>query len=200
MRLDLAGQRLDLAGMVHADLEHAVARLARQAGEADRHADMVVEARRAGRGRRLGRKNGAQRVLGAGLADRAGDAGDARGAALAAGAAEIDQRLHRVGDANEIARRARHVPRRRRPPPRRATARRRTKPWPSVVSPGEREEDVALADGAAVEGDAGRLERARHRGRRQSACAPRRTSRGRSRHASRAPAPLRHRRNDASRP
>ena len=43
MRLDLAGQRLDLAGMIHADLEHAVARLARQAGQADRHADMVVE-------------------------------------------------------------------------------------------------------------------------------------------------------------
>ena len=128
MRLDLAGQRLDLAGMVHADLEHAVARLARQAGEADRHADMVVEARRAGRGRRLGRQHGAQRVLGAGLADRAGDAGDPRRAAPAAGAAEIDQRLHGVGHADQRAARApRHRARRRRPR-RRASARRPTKP------------------------------------------------------------------------
>ena len=179
MGLDLAGQRLDLAGMVHADLEHAVARVARQAGEADRHADMVVVARRAGRGRRLGREHGAQRVLGAGLADRAGDAGDARGAARAAGTAEIDQRLHRVGDAHQSAR----APGTSRDDDRgRGAARQRV--GDEVVAVGglarQREEEIALADGAAVEGDAGRLERRRTSRPATARVPPRRKSRARS--------------------
>ncbi len=37
-------QRRDLAGVVHADLEHAVLRLARQARQHQRHAPVIVEA------------------------------------------------------------------------------------------------------------------------------------------------------------
>ena len=64
--------------MVHAQLEHAVARGLRQPGEAQRHAPLIVVAGGAGVGRRLPRQHVAQRFLGAGLADAAGDAGDPR--------------------------------------------------------------------------------------------------------------------------
>ena len=168
VRLDLARQRLDLARMVHAQFEHAVARLARQAGQADRHTDMVVEARRAGGCRRLRREHGAQRILGAGLADRAGDARDPRLAARAPGVTEIDQRLHRVGDFHEIALRFGHIARDDR---RRRAARQRIGHESMAVSvlAGHGKEQIALADGAAVEGDAASLERPRHRHRRQGA-------------------------------
>ena len=169
MGLDLAGQRLDLAGMVHADLEHAVARFARQAGQADGHADMVVERGRAGRGRRLGRQHGAQRILGAGLADRAGDAGDARLAAPAGSAAETFQRLHGVGHADQRAAGILDIARH---DGGRGAALHRL--GHEAVAVGrlalQGKEQVALADGAAVEGDAiglerrgdGRAERVRH--------------------------------------
>ena len=42
LRAHQAGERLDLAGMVHADLEHGVARALRAARERQRHAPMIV--------------------------------------------------------------------------------------------------------------------------------------------------------------
>ena len=158
MGLDQPGQRLDLAGMVHADLEHAVPRVARQAREADRHADVVVVAGDAGRGRRLCRQQGTQSVLGAGLADGAGDAGDARRAAAAAGVSQIGQGLHRVGDTDQRPLRPRNVARH---DGGRGAAHEGVGDVDVTVGglAVQREEQVALADGAAVESDAGCFER-----------------------------------------
>ena len=80
------GQRGELAGMVHPHLEHAEARLARHPGERQRHAGMVVVAlHRAVRPARRGAvERREQRLLGPGLADRAGDSADPRAGAGAA--------------------------------------------------------------------------------------------------------------------
>ena len=53
-------QRRDLAGMVHAELEHAVAGVARHARQAERRAPLVVEVAGAGEGRREQRQHRAQ--------------------------------------------------------------------------------------------------------------------------------------------
>jgi hypothetical protein len=76
MGLDHADERRDLARVVHADLEHAEGRLARHAGERQRHAPVIVEG--GGGGMRLagGRKRHAQHLLGRGLAHAAGDRHD----------------------------------------------------------------------------------------------------------------------------
>ncbi len=84
--------------MVHAHLEHAISRVARHARQGQRHAPLVVEAARRGEARGLALEGALQRLLGAGLADAAGDADDRGGAAPARGAAEILERGHRVGD------------------------------------------------------------------------------------------------------
>ena len=88
VRLHEIRQRQDFAAMVHADLEHAEARIGRQARQCERHAPMVVVAlNRAMRFAAGGEAHG-QRLLGGGLADGAGD-GDALGrAAIACGGAE----------------------------------------------------------------------------------------------------------------
>jgi len=167
MRLDLAGQRFDLAGVIHADLKHAVARLARQAREADRHADMVVVAGHAGGGRRFRRQHRAQGILGAGLPDRTGDAGDARRAPVTGGAAEFDQRLHRVGNADQGAPGAFDVAR---DDGSSGTARQGVGNESVAVGrlAAQREEEVTFPDGAAVEGHALGVERRGDRPRRRA--------------------------------
>ena len=74
MRPNEPGQRRNLAGVVHAHFEHRVARAFGAARQRQRHAPVVVVGR--GRGVRLAvaRQRELQRLLGAGLADRAGDA------------------------------------------------------------------------------------------------------------------------------
>ena len=89
---DHAGEGPQLAGMIHAELEHAQRDVARQAREAERHAPMIVQAAFIGVGLDLGRKREAQRFLGAGLADAAGDAHQARPAARASRQTQARQR------------------------------------------------------------------------------------------------------------
>ena len=86
MRAHQPGQRRNLAGVVHAHFEHGVTRALRAARQRQRHAPVIV----VGRGRRMGlaaaRQREPQRLLRAGLADRAGDADELRIAARARGA------------------------------------------------------------------------------------------------------------------
>ena len=91
-------QRLDLPCMVHAQFEHAIGMAGRHPRQAERHAPMVVQVAGGGEGRVLGGKRGAQRLLGAGLANRAGDR-DHRAAEAHAGiGAQRGQRLRGVVD------------------------------------------------------------------------------------------------------
>ena len=85
-----------LAGMIHAELEDAQRDLARQAGEAQRHAPMVVEAAFIGIGLGLGGERQAKRFLAAGLADAAGDTHEARPAARPAGETQPGQPGERI--------------------------------------------------------------------------------------------------------
>ena len=98
LRPDQPGQRPDLARRIHAKLVDAVDRVPWLPREAQRHAPVVVVAGGAGVGRPLAGEGQPERLLGAGLADAAGDRGEARAAAGARGLSERGQRLHRVGD------------------------------------------------------------------------------------------------------
>ena len=100
VRADLPGQSGDLARVVHAHFEHREPRVARHAREAQRHAGVVVVAldRAVDLARSAAVERGVKRLLGAGLADRAGDPDDRRAAALARRAAERLQRRGRVVD------------------------------------------------------------------------------------------------------
>ena len=71
------GERRDLAGVVHAHLEHRIARMLRTARERQRHPPMIVVGRDRGMGLAVLGQRQPQRLLGSGLADRAGDADDA---------------------------------------------------------------------------------------------------------------------------
>ena len=97
MRAREPRQRLDLAGMVHAHFEHRIARARRAARQRQRHAPMIVVGR--DRGMRLAvlRQRQPQRLLGAGLADRAGDADHLGVGARARRGREIAQRREHVG-------------------------------------------------------------------------------------------------------
>ncbi len=75
------GERRDLAGVVHADLENAVAGLLGQARERERHAPVIVERGDRGMDLAVAREREAERILGRGLADRAGDRDDLGAAA-----------------------------------------------------------------------------------------------------------------------
>jgi hypothetical protein len=79
----------DLAEMIHADLEHAVLRVARQRGEAQGHAPVVVV--RCGGAMRPAERaeSETQQFLGRGLAGTAGDADDLRRRSRSCGAGEI---------------------------------------------------------------------------------------------------------------
>ena len=74
MRAREAGQRLDLAGVVHAHFQHGIMRTGRTARERQRHAPMIVVGSDRCVGFAVLRQRKPQRFLGAGLADRTGDA------------------------------------------------------------------------------------------------------------------------------
>ena len=152
-----ARQRGDLAFVVHAHFEHRIFGVARHPGEAQRHAGMVVVAldRAVDLARPVAVERGVKRFLGAGLADRAGDpenrrAGCARatrGRAPGAPRSVVDQDVRAVDRLRDD----------RAGGARGERARRRI----VAVVDGARhgDEQVARADFAAVEGDAGHFER-----------------------------------------
>ena len=74
MRADQPRQRLDLAFVIHAHFEHGVTCACGASGERQRHAPVVVVGRDGGMGLAVLRQRKPQRLLGSGLADRAGDA------------------------------------------------------------------------------------------------------------------------------
>ena len=102
VRADQRGQVRQLARVVHPHLEHARARVGRHPRQAERHAGMVVVA--LDRAMHLPApapvEAGEQRLLRAGLADRAGDADDRRRRPRPRRAAEILQRREAVGNAD----------------------------------------------------------------------------------------------------
>ena len=85
VRPDLPGQRGDLAVVAHAHLEHRELGVARHAGEAERDAGVIVVAldRAVDLAGTVAVERGEQGFLGAGFADRTGDAEDGRVATLA---------------------------------------------------------------------------------------------------------------------
>ena len=119
--------------VVHPHLEHAEAGVARHPGERQRHADMVVVAldravRLAGRG---AVERGVERLLGPGLAGRAGDPADPGGGAGAGGPAEGVEGGGGVGDP-DVGAGDRLADDRPGGPAAKALSRKR---WPSVASP-----------------------------------------------------------------
>ena len=97
MRAHKPGQLGQLAGVIHPHLEHAEASVARHPRERQRHAGVIVVAfdRAMRPARRDAVERGEDRLFGAGLADRAGDADDAR---LTACACPARHRIERRGD------------------------------------------------------------------------------------------------------
>lgn len=91
-----------LAGEVHAHFEHADLRVARHAGEAERHAGVVVVAldRAMHRAGQRAVERGEQSLLGAGLPHRAGDADHRTAHAGAGGTAEVVQGREGIIDAD----------------------------------------------------------------------------------------------------
>ena len=163
MRLHQPRQRLDLAGMVHAHLEHREARARGTARQRQRHAPVIVVGGDRGMGLARRREREPQRLLGAGLADRAGDADHLGLRARARGAGEIAQAFEHVrhdqqrrvlrervalvgGDDREagaVGERGRHE-------------------FVAVAGVAlDREERLAAPDAAAVDGDAGDRSRQR---------------------------------------
>ena len=130
VRRDHAGQRRDLAGVVHADLEHRALGVARHAGQRQRHADVVVVATSPSRAPRPASARPARDRLGdAGLADRAGDrAAPGRRRALARRDA---QRSSACSVSSTIDRRRRRPAGRQRRRPRPAPGPAATNSWPS---------------------------------------------------------------------
>ena len=96
---DQLGQRRQLAGMVHARLEDAEGGVRRQPGQAQRHADMVVQAARAGVGRAARSEREMEHFLAARLAHAAGHRGNSGPAPVARLAAEGFESHVGVGDA-----------------------------------------------------------------------------------------------------
>ena len=90
-------QRRDLAGVVHAHFEHRKARARRAARQRQRHAPVVVVGSSRSMRLAVARQRELERLLGAGLADRAGDADELGRAALPRGARQRDQALQHVG-------------------------------------------------------------------------------------------------------
>ena len=164
VRADLRGQSANFAGIVHAHFEHRELGIARHPREAERHAGMVVVAfdRAMDLARPVAVERGEQRFLGAGLADRAGDAEDGRAAALARRTAERLERGEGVADEN-----VRSADRLRDDRPRSARGECAFDELVTVVDGARHcDEQVAGLNLAAVEGDAGDFETARWRCRR----------------------------------
>ena len=96
MRPHEPGQRRDLARMVHAHFQHGVFRALRAARERQRHAPVIVVGCRRRMRLAVLRQRKPQRLLGAGLADRAGDADELGLAARTRGTRERDQAVQHV--------------------------------------------------------------------------------------------------------
>ena len=118
MRARQPGQRRDLAGVVHADLDHREVGVARHPRQGQRHAPVVVEAGLGGMDPALRRQHRAQHLLGRGLADRAGHRDHARraiaparrapsaaSAASTSGTISSGASAHALGDARHQRRR-----------------------------------------------------------------------------------------------
>ena len=168
LRPHQAGERRDLAGRVHAELVDAVGRVARLARERERHAPVVVVAGGAGVGRRLGGERQAQRLLGAGLADAAGDRGDAGPGCARAPRGRARSAPHRVVDLDAAGRRrVDALPARGRPArPRPCRSASATKSWPSWCGPRSAMNSSPARDRARIDRDAARPTSRRARGRR----------------------------------
>ena len=111
MRPHQPRQRLDLAGMVHAHLEHGIARARGTARQRQRHAPVIVVGGDRSVGLAAPRQREPQCLLGAGLADRAGHADHLGVGARARGAREIAQAFEHVGhDQQRRVRRQRGAP------------------------------------------------------------------------------------------
>ena len=99
MRPHHAHERRDLAGVVHADLEHAEARVRRHARQRQRHAPVIVVGRGGGVRLAAGRRASTRSIsLTRRLADRAGHRDDLRLRARARGDAEPLHGAQRVLD------------------------------------------------------------------------------------------------------
>ena len=94
-----------LARMVHAQLENAVLGIGRQPGERQRRTPMIVEAACGSEGWAAGGERQAQRLLGAGLADTAGNRKDPGAAAFARRRAEGGKAGERISHAQQRRRR-----------------------------------------------------------------------------------------------
>ena len=156
VRADDPSQRGQFAGMVHPHLEHARAHALRHPRKAQWHAGMIVVAldRPVHPAPPAAVERREQRLLGARLADRSGNADDGRLAARARGAAQILQCFETVADAHmRVIGRLRHD---------RTGRTLRKGLGQEMVAVGRlalhRDEQVAGADLATVEGDADRLE------------------------------------------
>jgi hypothetical protein len=97
MRARQPAQRLDLAAVIHSHLEHGIARILGTARQRERHAPMIVVGGVRGMRRAAGGERQPQRLLGAGLADRAGHADHLGRRAGARGAGEIAKRGQDIG-------------------------------------------------------------------------------------------------------
>ena len=141
MRAREPRQRLDLAGVVHAHFQHGIVRARRTARERQRHAPMIVVGSDRGVGFAVLRQRKPQRFLGAGLADRTGDADHLGVRACPRRGGERAQRGKHVGHDKKrrIAPACRRAARRRRPRDRLwRRAPRRTNSWPSRRSARQR--------------------------------------------------------------
>ncbi len=157
MGADLPGQRPQLARVVHAQFEHAEPAVGGQAGQRQRHAPMIVQTAFGGVGRPLRRQHMAQRFLRAGLADRAGDADHAR---AAVGLRRLPQRRHgvqRVALHQQERRVGAHPVGNARDQGRDRARRQRggDEGVPVEIRPLNGDEQVAVGDFAAVDGQAG---------------------------------------------
>src|SRR6185437_8303975 len=97
---NLAGQRTDLACIVHSHFEYGELAVTRHSGEAEGNASVIVVAfhRAMNLARTVAIERRIERFLGAGLADRTCDSEDRRSAALARCTAERLQGGERVFD------------------------------------------------------------------------------------------------------
>ena len=98
MRTGQTGQRADLAGMIHPDLEYAVGGALRQTREAERDADMVVEIACAGECGAAACERTRKHLLGSGLANAASDRNDVGSAPLTGTAGQGAEALEGIDD------------------------------------------------------------------------------------------------------
>ena len=91
-----ADQRRDFAGVTHADLEHGVTRLLRQARQHQRHAPMIIIGFIRSMGRPGVGQHLAQSLFGRGFADRSGHGDNTRATAIARRDSEAFHRFEHV--------------------------------------------------------------------------------------------------------